>query len=157
LKLIQKSTKGAVVNSQAVPLVERPAFLMKLLARLKELRERLARPHWIVVDDAYRVWPSDGTATDEAIPSHLNSMLFVTLDPSLLPPAVHASIDLVIAVGQSPHRVLQAFANAAKSKSAPEVEPDVELDRDQVLLWNLNAGSKPTIVQIQPARIHREQ
>jgi hydroxymethylpyrimidine pyrophosphatase-like HAD family hydrolase len=157
LKLIQKSTKGAVVNSQAVPLADRPAFLMKLLVRLTELRECLARPHWIVVDDAHRVWPPGWTPTGEAIPPELTSTLFVTLEPSLLPPAVLASIDLIVAVGHSAHRMLHAFADAVKAGTAPEFETDVELDRDQVLLWNLSAGAKPMIVQIQPARIHVEQ
>jgi HAD superfamily hydrolase (TIGR01484 family) len=156
LKLIQKSTKGAVVNAQAIPLADRPAFLMKQLARLHELREHLGRPHWIVVDDAHRVWPPGWTATSEVIPQNLNSTLFVTLDPSLLPPAALASIDLVVAVGKLPHRVLRAFADAANVAMPPEADADIDLGSDEALIWNLSTGNKPTIVQIQPARVHRE-
>jgi hypothetical protein len=74
-----------------------------------------------------------------------------------LPPAAIASIDLVIAVGQSPHRLLHAFADAANVPIPADVDAEVELGSYEALFWNLSAGNKPFIVKIQPARVHREQ
>src|SRR3569832_2060621 len=54
--------RSCVVNMVAVPLHERPAVVATLFTELMAMRATNGRPHWIMVDEAHHLWPSEWEA-----------------------------------------------------------------------------------------------
>jgi hydroxymethylpyrimidine pyrophosphatase-like HAD family hydrolase len=155
MKLIESMAESVVVNLLAIPQQDRPKFYMGLAGRLQELRGRVGRPHWIVVDEAHHVWPNTWAPAAGTIPERMDCSAFITLEPSRLPTAALSTIDLVLAVGDSSQAMMHQFAEAINIE--PPEGSDAVLDRGSVLFWNLKGGTKATVVKVQPARGQRRR
>lgn len=53
IQLLCKPDQNAVINLLGVTLSDRPWFFMTLFARIRDLRARTGRPHWLIVDEAH--------------------------------------------------------------------------------------------------------
>ncbi|HAX80096.1 MAG TPA: phosphoglycolate phosphatase, partial [Cyanobacteria bacterium UBA11372] len=58
LDVLENPNQNAVVNLLGIPLKDRPGFFAQLLPQLQEMRSRVGRPHWIVVDEAHHLMPA---------------------------------------------------------------------------------------------------
>src|SRR5262249_37579161 len=112
LKVLDKHD-NLVVGLVGVPLGERPPFFQTFLTRLLELRARTGRPHWLVVDEAHHLLPAAWEPTRATLPAELHSVLYITVDPATVAPAVLQTVGTVAAVGGEPGRTLRSFARAA--------------------------------------------
>jgi hypothetical protein len=144
-----------VVNLNGVPLQDRPTLFVSLLARLGELRCHTGHPHWIVVDEAHHVLPSSWEPTALALPSHLDRMLFITLDEcDLVAPVALKSVDTVIAVGAEPEKTFERFGRAT-GESLPQ-PPQPHLDLGEVVYWSRDLG-RPIVVKSEPGQAQRKR
>ncbi|HVQ75858.1 MAG TPA: HAD-IIB family hydrolase [Candidatus Binatia bacterium] len=135
LDVLAAPDRNVVVNLADVPRRDRPGFLAALLPRFRELRGRMGRPHWILVDEAHHFW---STAPVHAAPTPLDApsgLILVTAHPEHVAPAVLGAIGVIIAVGHAPGDVIREFARAI-GVDAPEV-PD--------------AGEQSMVVWLRPA------
>src|SRR5262249_22490317 len=107
-----KSGRHAVVNLAGVTLGDRPAFFDRLIPRLLELRGRMGRPHWIVIDEAHHLMPTAWPA--DKLPARLSGIALVTVHPGSVSPAVLRAVGLVLAVGQDPAKTLADFFDAGR-------------------------------------------
>jgi hypothetical protein len=75
-----------VVDVRALPAADRPPFAAALLARLRELRARVGRPHWVVLAQAHQL-----------VGAQLDGREGIALcgDESRLPPAVRAQLRVI--------------------------------------------------------------
>jgi HAD superfamily hydrolase (TIGR01484 family) len=137
LELLQKSSVQVGVSLLGVPLDHRPALLASMLPGLQEMRSRLGRPHWIVVDEAHHLVPGSWPAP-LTLPRDLGGVLLITVHPDRVSPAMLAAIDTVLAVGESPLETLKPFL-------AGREPPHVRLDPGEVLCWSNG--------QIEPLRL----
>ena len=135
LELLQKPEVNAGVNLLGVSVQERPAFFAALLPRLQEMRSRVGRPHWIVIDEAHHLFPASWKPAPLTVPRELGGVLLVTVHPESISPAMMEAIDTVLAVGDAPERTLRRFGGA----------PPVELEDGEVLAWSNG--------QIEPLRL----
>ncbi len=155
MKLLASPTQSVVVNLLGLPIQDRPQFFLALLARLQELRSRLGRPHWIVVDEAHHVWPTNWAPGELGTSQHLNRTLLITLEPTLLPTTVLNTVDLVLATGKTANTTLEMFATAT-GLSHPHSELN-ELDQGAALAWHTRMPGLPMLVEISPARSLRRR
>jgi HAD superfamily hydrolase (TIGR01484 family) len=139
LQLLSEPTQNAAVNLLGIPLHDRPAFFAGLLPRLQELRTTTGRPHWIVVDEAHQLMPTTWEPTSIALPQRLEGMLFITVHPDMMSPAALSAVNMIIAVGESPHEVIEAFARAA-GEAPPKIGSSVTLEPGEALVWD---GKQP--------------
>jgi HAD superfamily hydrolase (TIGR01484 family) len=138
LQILQKPTSETVTNLMGVALAERPAFFGKLLPRLQEMRMRLGRPHWIVVDEAHHMIPPEWTPASAGVSEDLRNMMLITVHPERLPAVALRDVRAVFAVGPEPGKVLDAFASVMgiqKPAGAPS-----SLEPGEVLAWFVPAG-----------------
>lgn len=98
------------VNLLGIPLADRPEFFGQLLPNLQAMRTRTGRPHWIVLDEAHHMMPSEWSHGGRAIPQRLGETIFVTVHPEHLAPLVLSLIDLIIAIGPTPRTTILKFA-----------------------------------------------
>jgi len=147
--------RNVIVNLLGLPLDDRPHFCAMLLPRLIELRARFGRPHWLVIDEAHHVFPTDWQATNAAIPDAPDGLVLVTVHPGHVSPFIMAGVSLVLAVGRDPAETLRESA-AALGVSAPRVAP-VDLQPGEALAWHPRDGGKPFVVRIAPPRAEHKR
>ena len=132
---LEKPDANAIVNLIGLPLDDRPAFFLDLLPRLHGLRARTGRPHWILVDETHHLMPRDLDSAPTILAQEPSGMLYVTVHPEWIAPAVLRSVDSVVVLGTSPAQALAAVA-AASDTPAPALD-DASLPSGQALLWQV--------------------
>jgi HAD superfamily hydrolase (TIGR01484 family) len=153
LQLLQNPHENVVVNMLGLPLQDRPAFFIGLLPQLQELRARTGRPHWIVIDEAHHLLPASWDPATLTLSLELHSMLLITVHPDQLAPAALASIEMVIAVGDSPQEMLAVIGGARRQK-LPQWAGSLE--QGQALFWPIGHGA-PVTIQVAQARQERRR
>ena len=155
LDVLKAPDQHVVVNLLGIALNDRPAFFAALLPRLQEMRARLGRPHWIVIDEAHHLMPREWSAAGLTLPSELPSTLLITVHPEHLAPAALASINAAVTVGPGAAEVLAAVAKARGAEPPPA--PTAPLSPGEVLCWFPGTGEPPTVVRVPASRQTRRR
>jgi hypothetical protein len=155
VQLLSRSGENAIVNLLGLKLEDRPWFFMTLFARIRDLRARTGRPHWLIVDEAHHVVPADWQPSEQTLPERLDGVLMVCVSPSHLAAPVVRNIDTLIIVGQQPREMLREFTDA---NELPPVDPGRDLlEPGTAIVWNKQAGASPLCVTLDPASTERRR
>jgi hydroxymethylpyrimidine pyrophosphatase-like HAD family hydrolase len=153
LDVLRAPEQHAVVNLLGISVAERPAFFASLLPRLQELRSRVGRPHWIIIDEAHHLLPVTWTPSTLTLPRALTGTLMITVHPEFVSPAALGGVSVVVAVGADPGSVLHTFA-AAAGHPAPPAPATVEPGR--IVFWRPADDALPIVMHsIPPQGEHR--
>jgi hydroxymethylpyrimidine pyrophosphatase-like HAD family hydrolase len=158
LQMLKKPAADVVVNLVGVPLADRPAYFLSLLPRLHEMRAHCGRPHWIVVDEAHHLLPVAWEPGRATLPRDLDRMVFLTVHPEQINPAVLGAVNTMVAVGAEPDKTIASFCQAAKvepprAERSPHGDPGAAVaDPNQVMLWQLRKDTTPFPVKVIRAR-----
>jgi HAD superfamily hydrolase (TIGR01484 family) len=154
VQLLSKPDQNAVINLLGVKLNDRPWFFLSLFARMRELRARTGRPHWLIVDEAYHTMPENWRPTDQNLPERLEGVLMVSVSPKLVAPSVLRALDTLIVFGDRPREMLREFTDANRA-AAPDDVPEA-LEAGTALLWN-KADGAASVVRLEPSRTERRR
>ena len=155
VQLLSKAGENAVFNLLGLKLNDRPRFFMTLFARIRELRARSGRPHWLIVDEAHHVLPTTWQESDPSLPERLDGVLMVSVTPSLIARSVLRGIDTLIVLGDKPREMLREFTDA--DGTAPVEPPLARLEPGIALLWSRTAGHPPMWVRLEPSHTERRR
>jgi hydroxymethylpyrimidine pyrophosphatase-like HAD family hydrolase len=154
LQMLQDAKQEVVVNLLGIAVAERPAFLAALLPRLQEMRLRIGRPHWIVLDEAHHMLPPDLSRTPGQLSGELGNLMLITVHPDHLPADVLRTVDAVFAVGPAPDKVMEVFTGA--TGIAGPALPCQNLASGQTLAWFVRTGEAHCL-DIQMAHAERKR
>jgi hypothetical protein len=146
------SETSLVVNLLGVKLEDRPSWFGTLWAALLEMRERLGRPHWIVLDAAHHLLPVIRTAT---VRPDLRSTVLITVHPEQLAPPLLRAIDLVLAIGREPASTIGAVARAHGAQPPPL--PSEPLATGHALAWMPQGAGEAREIEVIPPRAERKR
>lgn len=155
MQLLAQPEQNLVINLLGIKLEDRPGFFSGLLPQLAEMRARLGRPHWIVVDEAHHLFPVDWEPAEETMPRDLSELLLITIHPDHVARSVLRSISTIVAVGDDPAGTFASFAKVVRGK-APALTTN-ELEPGEVALWRRGSRTKPAIVAVKPAAAERRR
>ncbi len=155
MQLLAQPEQNVVVNLLGIKLEDRPGFFAGLLPRLLELRVKLGRPHWIVVDEAHHLFPVAWEPIAETMPRELGELLLITIHPDHVAKPVLRAVNMVIAVGEDPAGTFASFAKAVRGK-APALGK-ATLAPGEVALWRRGSRTRPAIVKVKPAEAERRR
>ena len=155
LQLLNKPDQNAVINLLGVKLDDRPWFFLSLFARIRELRARTGRPHWLIVDEGHHAIPANWRPTDQNLPERLEGVVMVSVTPKLIAPSVLRALDTLIVLGDRPREMLHEFTDANRMPSVEGV-PEA-LDTSTALLWNKTGDVPPALVRVEPSRTERRR
>lgn len=155
LQVLAQPDQNVVVNLIGLRLADRPAFFVKLLPKLVELRGRLARPHWLIVDEAHHLLPKSWEPMELTLAADLNRTALITVHPQEVHPAVLAAVGTVIAVGKAPQETIQRFCRTQQEET-PRIAA-TELEPGQVMVWQRYSEKPPQRVQVAPSRSERRR
>ena len=150
--VLAKPDANLVVNLLGVKLEDRPSWFATLSAALLEMRERLGRPHWIVLDEAHHLLPASRKETAGA---DLRNTILITVHPEQLPAPLLRAVNLVLAIGRQPASIITAVAQAHGSRS-PAVTADA-LPAGHALAWAPHAGGEALELEVIPPRTERQR
>ena len=153
--LLAKPNESAVINLLGLKLNDRPTFFMSLFARVRDLRAKTGRPHWLIIDEAHHVMPTHWRPTDFALPKLLEGVLMVSVTPSLIATSALRSVDTLIVLGEKPREMLKEFAEA--NETTPPEPPLEKLKEGTALIWSKTARQPPMLVNLEPSRTERRR
>nr|ALS89229.1 L_ocin_972_ABC: putative bacteriocin export ABC transporter, lactococcin 972 [uncultured bacterium] len=149
LTALEKPDVNVGINLIGLPLEARPDFFLGLLPRLQELRVKTGRPHWILVDETHHLLPADHQAPPTVLTHDLAGMIYVTVHPDSVAPAVLKTVNLVAALGAAPASAIEKFC-AGAGLPVPSL-PSIELEPGQAVVpssasrgrrWSGRAGAR---------------
>jgi hydroxymethylpyrimidine pyrophosphatase-like HAD family hydrolase len=141
------------VNLLGISLGDRPEFFGQLFPTLQAMRTRTGRPHWIVLDEAHHMLPTDWAHLGRALPQNLGETVLVTVHPDHLPPMVLSLVDAVIAVGPEPEKTIQRFANAIdRSVNWPD---GLTNQLGKAVVWFPKREEAPFSIEVIPGTAER--
>jgi energy-coupling factor transporter ATP-binding protein EcfA2 len=132
LDILASPARSVVVNLIAVKVEQRPAFFAALLPGLMQLRAKTGRPHWLVVDEAHHLLPADLRMDPATLAGGLPGALFITVHPDQIWQPALDDLDVVLATGPEPHRVLASVPNLGTSPMADVPVPE----SGESLIWS---------------------
>ncbi|MEX3764720.1 HAD hydrolase family protein [Paraburkholderia phenoliruptrix] len=154
VQLLARPPRSAVaVNLLRVPLPERPAFCASLLLEVQQLRMRTGRPHWLVFDEAYHLFPAGWAGASQTIPAALETALAITVSPQQLDGAFLRQVNLLLAMGPSAGKAVQELAKAT-GRPVPQLQ-ETALETGQALLWRLDEPAPEGVIRLEPGSKHR--
>ena len=155
LDVLENPNQNAVVNLLGIPLKDRPGFFAQLLPQLQEMRSRVGRPHWIVVDEAHHLMPASWNPAVLTLPQKLNGMLLITVHPEHVAPAALLSVDDIITAGQFPEEKIEEFCNSI-DEYPPNMTPQT-LETGEALAWFKSTKQDPFKFRITPGKMERRR
>lgn len=155
LRLLEDPRKNAVVSLLGLAVEGRPSHFLKILSRLQELRARLGRPHWIIIDEAHHVLPANYEPSALALPQRIDRALFITLEPGWIAPEALAQIGSIVAVGDRPVETLREFADLAGHP--PPAIAETPLPSGEALYWSISSGDPPARFKVARGQTERRR
>ena len=155
LQVLENPEASVVVSLTGMPIPDRPPFFLKLLPHLLQMRARLGRPHWLILDEAHHLLPAEWLPPEDMLPEELTSMVLITVHLDLLSTAILERLDTLLVTGPETADILQHFAQAGKTpipiwKSKP-------LATGEVLHWTRTGKAPPQVVKTHPCRQDRRR
>jgi hypothetical protein len=155
LDVLRDPARNAVVNLLGVALEHRPAFFDQLLPPLLEMRNRVGRPHWVVIDEAHHLLPMAWQPSEKHLPAELHGTVMITVHPESLAPGLLERVDVLLAVGAHPAKTVGAFCTAAGVKP-PRMPDRKKLPSGDAVLWR--AGTETAVlVHSEPPKSERKR
>lgn len=149
LELLQRAAINVVIDLHPVPFHKRAKLVEALWGPIADLRMKTGRPNWLVVDESHEAFPA---GAHHRLPRGLPPLIFLTVDPSLLPEEVLSSIETVCAFGPEPSVALAGFCQAAGRAHPSGVPP---LQHDEALIWRPQDGPPLPLRPISAEQPHR--
>jgi hypothetical protein len=148
LQLLEQPKQNVVLNLSALAGDAGAAFLLGLLPKLEKLRAKTGRPHWLVLDGAERLLPTDTPGVEARRVPRLSSTLLITSEPDQVHGSALRLADTAIAMAQHGRETL-----AAVSRALHEPLPLVPKDPggSTALWWDRRARSSPRWLRVQAA------
>ncbi|NLD68932.1 MAG: HAD-IIB family hydrolase, partial [Limnobacter sp.] len=129
-----------VVNMLGYDVADRPAFFRQLIGQIADLRGELARPHWLLIDEAHHMLPAASDVATAALPVELSATIYVTVHPEMMAPQALRTVQTVVAVGSEAVEVLRSFCETIEVELPPVPDGDPE---QAVLYWRRDSGEPP--------------
>jgi len=150
-------TKGdnVVVSMTGLPIADRPPMFLSLMPQLLQLRARIGRPHWIVLDEVHHLMPAEWKPPVDILPEQLRSLLMITVHPRLLADDVLKRVTTIVVVGPDARSTISDFATAIGRPPPPcDAEP---LETGEALVWAVDDPQPVRRVKTNPSKTERRR
>jgi hypothetical protein len=149
LKTLASTSQNLIVNLLGMPPQKRPVFFEGLVPRLREMRVRTGRPHWVILDEGHHLMPVMQRAIEDGPVRGLTGAILIAMQPDELPPSVLCSLDTIIATGDKQKEAVRKFSAACNQPCPPF--PESTAEQGEALLWSRKEGGSPMFFRLRPA------
>jgi haloacid dehalogenase-like hydrolase/Helicase HerA, central domain len=145
VKLLERPDDSFVINMLSVPLEDRPALLSDFISAIANLRAKIGRPHWVLMDEAHHLLPAERDVGATASLESLPPVILLTIDPATLAVDALRRVDDIFAVGDKAADAIGRFARAL-AIATPEL-PQTPPGKGEALFWRRSAGDQAQIMK----------
>jgi len=153
LDVLRDPARNVVANLLGVAVAQRPECFARLVPALGELRARTGRPHWLVVDEAHHLLPAAWQPAGDTALLRPHGTIYVTVHPGSVSPAVLATINTLLAVGENPQDMVMQLCRAAQLPP-PIIDAPDRVPAGQALYWRVGSPSTQ-MIRIEPPKHER--
>lgn len=147
LRLLADPGRSAAIDLLGVDFHDRSDYFIRLLPRVLELRTRTGRPHRLVLEEAHHLVPdSSSSPVHKALTGPISGLLVVTTDPRGVARDLLAQAEYVVGVGNTARDVVGTFCDLV-GRTPPPL-PTEDLRAREVILWQPDSDSPPTIMRV---------
>jgi hypothetical protein len=154
-RLLDDPKANLCVNLIGMKIQDRPEFFTSLLARLQEKKMREARPHWLIVDEAHHLLPSDWAPGSAQMAGQTGNLLLVTVHPEHVSPAALKWMDIVCIVGKAPRATAEELAKII-GVTPPQMSSD-DLAPGEVSVWFRDSNRVIERIKAEPGKAERKR
>lgn len=117
LRALEAPDASVQVNLLGIPVDDRPAFLATLLPHLEHLRNRTARPQWLIIDEAHHLLPASSSGVEAGPGRVLEKTILITVHPEHVAISALQSVKAVLGIGESAGSVFRSFAKVMQLRA----------------------------------------
>ena len=154
LRMLSERSVNLVFNAQALTVDARRRGYARLIEETAKLRARTGRPHWLLIDEAHEVIPAAEADTVPALPPDTPQLIYISLDPGMLAPAILRVASTLLIFGHQPRDLLEAFCSLT-DRVVPAALPAP--DAGELLCWRPHRAEAPTILRPLAPRQHHHR
>lgn len=138
---------SAVLDLSTLPHAEKVLLIERTLRRLREIRRRVGRPHWTLVDEAHYLLHDGGIASD-ALGLEDRGFCFVTYRPRWLRAAVIDAVDVFVLARTTVAEELGFLRSVLPVLDGSEAVPAAlpRLPRGEFVIVQRDPGGRATAV-----------
>jgi len=155
VQLLDNPDAQVMVNLVGVPMTDRAGFFASLLTLIQDRRLRQGRPHWLIVDEAHHMLPSEWAPAQPELAGELGNALLVTVHPEHVSAATLKMVKMILVVGRDPHRAIEEFARITGT-ALPEI-PSEHLRPGEAILWLRDSNRLIPKIKTEPPRVARNR
>ena len=150
LQVLDDAGPSVVVNLVGVPARDRAGCFSSFISAMQELRMRTGRPHWLVIDEAHHVLPSEWAPASSELTEQFCNLILITVHPEHTSPVALKRMSAVAVIGREPQKLFDEFAGVAGS-SSPQV-PERDLERGEAAIWFRDQNRLLFGIKTEPSR-----
>jgi hydroxymethylpyrimidine pyrophosphatase-like HAD family hydrolase/energy-coupling factor transporter ATP-binding protein EcfA2 len=154
-QLLDNPASNLIVNLIGVKMQDRPGFFAALLTKLQEKKLRDGRPHWIVIDEAHHLLPSNWAPPSAAVAGQTASLLLITVHPEHVSPAALKLVNILAVIGKEPQKFGQEFASVLGIAEHPI--PITNLNPGEASVWFRDSNEIIERMQSVPGKAERKR
>jgi len=154
-QLLESPGSNLVINLVGVKMQDRPGFFTSLLTKLLEKRLREGRPHWIIIDEAHHLLPSEWAPASAEVAGQTASLLLVTVHPEHVSPAALRLVNILTVIGKEPQKSAEEFARVAGITPPPI--PAADLQPGEASVWFRDTNEVIERMQSVPGKAERKR
>ncbi len=133
MQVLEDPCVSVIVNLVGVPAADRAGCFASIITQIQQLRSDRGRPHWLIIDEAHHVLPSEWAPASSELVGQLNNTVLITVHPEHTSRAALQRIDTVVTVGREADQPMKEFASVV-GIDPPEV-PGQDLNQGQAAIW----------------------
>ena len=145
LRALESPDASVEINLLGIALDDRPAFLASLLPHLEHLRNRAARPHWLIIDEAHHLLPSAWSPVEAGLGKVLENTILITVHPEHVAIAALQSVEVVLGIGEAARAVFRDFAKLMQVRTPAYSGPDPDVGEG--LAWFPKGEAAPLLLK----------
>jgi HAD superfamily hydrolase (TIGR01484 family) len=153
LDVLRDAKHNVVANLLGVAVDHRPEQFARLMPALAELRTRTGRPHWLVVDEAHHMLPAAWQPVGDTGALREHGTIYITVHPGSVAPAILATIDTLLAVGDRPADTVAELCQAARL-AMPTIDAPDRLPAGDAVYWRLGTP-RAEVVRVERPKQER--
>jgi hydroxymethylpyrimidine pyrophosphatase-like HAD family hydrolase len=156
-QLLRQPAASVVLDLSAMGLSEKVAYATKVLAVVAAVRSGTGLPHWLIIDEAHHVLPSEGSPGADLLHSGAESLAMTTLTAADLAPAGRRLPTMVASTEAAAFQ--EGVQSVLAARGLPPVAPPTEagtLDRGEAALAWLDRAPRVVRFRVGKRRVvHR--
>jgi hydroxymethylpyrimidine pyrophosphatase-like HAD family hydrolase len=154
MQVVRQPNMSCIISLFATKTVEQPALFSRLYLALQDHRVRTGRPHWNIVDEAQYPIPASWAPIDKLHLEDWHSVMYVTAFPQQMPRTVLRDIDLFVALGDNPAKLLAEYCDLL-GVNAPELTPPEDPEKHRAVAWWRGKGAPFWFRRLPPRGEHQ--